>query len=354
MTTVSPEKIAAAKSLAIISAVEPDFVGQEVGITSFGNEWWMSDQVGVDINAIILDTIKGRLKRDVKLVHGRDVKLRPDRKFEKLYELKDYLESDEVKQANREALAKLGREWGVDTILLIQSVQVSDWMRRTIAPVYGVGLFARSGAGRLCYAVLRVRVFDCATGELGFGTIVKHAREVYATAWHGSWEKFTEEEKRVVKRTLPMILRETVPYMVAKVGLASEPKGEPPLKINFFGTEMPPSIIPEENEFPIPAWASAEQAREAVLFAFKDREWTVTKDADGVLVGTHPKGQKEAVCTVRIAKGNISMTPECFEIKPDGSRMAVEYLTGWQENLKESLYGFLLKVPDAAEKQQSL
>jgi hypothetical protein len=118
--------------------------------------------------------------------------------------------------------------------------------------------------------------------------------------------------------------------------------------MSFFGTEMPTSIIPDGNEIEIPAWASAEQAREAVLFAFKDQGWTVTKDADGVVVGTQPKGQKEAVCTVRIANGKISMTPECFEIKPDGSRVAVEYLKGWHEDLKESLYDFILKVPDAS------
>jgi len=347
VTPVLPEKIAAAKSLAIISAVEPDVVGQTVGFTVFGNGWWMSNQVGVDTNAIILDTIKANLKRDVRLVHGREVGFYPERQTENLGDLYKLLASEDTTKANRDALMKFGREWGVEKILLIQSGQLRDWMRKTSVPIYGVGHF--SGGNNWVFAVLRLKVFDCATGDFKSGAVVGHALRIEGVEWRKSWAEYSTEDQRAVRRAMPIVLRETVPYLMVRAGLASEPLGEPPLVTNFAGVEFPPSIVPSGNVISIPNWASVDQAREAVLFAFKEREWTVIKDADGVLVGTHPKGKKLAVCTARIADRKISMTPECFEIKADGSRLPVEYIERWHENLKESLFGYLLAVPNSAQ-----
>jgi hypothetical protein len=140
-----------------------------------------------------------------------------------------------------------------------------------------------------------------------------------------------------------------VAELLSSVGLCD--KWKAPAEVDSWGLGPTPvrSNVPEGNDLVIPDWMSISQARDAVRSGFKSHEWTVVTYTDERIVGTHRSGTKEATCAVTFANKKILLAPEGYEIKPDGSRVAVAVFTRWQNNLKEAIFSFLLKAPDTTE-----
>jgi len=337
MAPVSVTKLKAAKNVAIVVAFEPQLVGQKVGITVFGNDGWVAENAGYDINGAALGAVKMNLNRDAKLVDGKDVGLVIDPKSNGTY-------LGNVKPL----LAKLGREWGVDTIVFIHSCTVGAWVQYNV-PISGVGHY--DGSVDVAYWVMVASAYDCKSGQLTETLAVKHGRALSEVQWHKSWNEYSPGERRAVIRGLDAVLSESMPVLLTKLGLTNNSVSELPTETNFAGVALPPSFVPAGNELDIPQWASRAQAKAAVAEAFKSRGWTLTTDTEEHVVGVYRKGTKEAVCAVTITERKIILAPEGYQVQDDEKRVPVGYYKSWNSFLKESIVGLLMQVPAKGEAQ---
>lgn len=252
-----------------------------------------------------------------------------------------------------ERLVAVGREWHVDTIYLLTSGTASDWIFNTTERLHGVGLYRREIFGmkrHLVYGVFELRTFDCRTGKFTHTDREKTAREVPDIEWHETWADYPLPEKRNVARGWHLLLKETIPPLLTKVGLAnaSETKRKFTLKSLLFAPNRPTSWLPEGSELEIPEGITRDRAHLAVLNGLKARQWTVTTDAPERVVGVNRDGKKEAGVTAVITATTIMLKPADYEVKSDGQRINTSYKR-WQRNLKESIYRDLLNAEPVAK-----
>jgi len=335
---VSVTKMKATKNMAIIAAFEPQLVGQKEGILVFGNDEWTAENPGFDINGAVLGAVKINLNRDAKLVDGKDAGLVIDPKSNGTY-------LDNVKPL----LAKLGREWGVDTIVFIHSCTAGAWVKSEV-PISGVGHYA-APIFSVAYWVMVASAYDCNSGQLTETLPVRHGHALSGVQWHKSWDEYSPGERRAVIRSLDTALSEGMPFLMSKLGLSNNLVEKLPAETNFAGVALPPSSVPAGNELEVPQWASIQQAKVAVAEAFKSRGWTLTTETEERVVGVYRKGNKEAVCVVTFAGRKIILAPEGYQVQADEKRVPVDYYRSWNSFLKESIVGLLMQVPapDAAQ-----
>ena len=336
--SISPQAVKSAKNVAVVSAIEPTLVGLKIGITIFNNDSWIEEKPGLDVNATVLEAVRTNISREAKLVAGPTVGLVVGRS-EKL----DALDSLKPK------LAALGREWNVDVIVLVNSAQTTDFIQRSGLPIAGVGHFYSHQDGVFC--VLSAEVYDCKTGTFTTSRLVKQVRKVPGLEWHFNWNAYPADEQRAAVRILKGLLNESVAELLSSAGLNDKWIAPTEQETNAWSLVKPSvhSSVPEGNELVIPEWMSVTQARDAVRSGFKSHEWTVVTDTDERIVGSYRNGKKEATCAVTFTDKKILLTPEGYEINPDGSRVPVAVYGRWQNNLKEAIFSFLLKAPDATE-----
>jgi len=350
-TPVSVDKIQAAKKVVIVAAFEPQLVGQRIAMIAVMNDGWTAENTGFDINGAVLAAVKTNLNREVKLVDGKDaglvVEANTSRFFADLV-VPRKTDGRGSPESLSPKLAALGREWGADTIVLLHSGTVSDWVQNTSLPVMGIGhLYAhRDGV----YCVLLASVYDCRTGERTVSPAVKQMRRLAGVHWYKNWAEYPPEEQRVVLRSLDLLIKDSVPVLLSQLGLTEKKVPLPSTSPDLLGRTPPPqSFVPEGNELEIPRWASKQQARSAVADAFKRRGWSLTTDTEERMVGVFRKGKREAVCTVTFTDRTILLAPEGFEIQADEKRVPVNYYQSWNSYLKSSILEVLMKVPDAGE-----
>jgi hypothetical protein len=142
-----------------------------------------------------------------------------------------------------------------------------------------------------------------------------------------------------------MLLNETMPEVLAATGLNDTWKPAPEHFTLVHDARK--SIVPEGNEMEIPPGVSRENAQNAVVAGFKDRNWVIESESAERVIGTYKSKNKEARCTATLSATKITLAPEGYETKKDGNRVQVEVYKRWHNNLKESIAGFLLKAPAA-------
>lgn len=372
-TPVSVDNIKGAKRIVIVSALEPAVFGQKAGfgdhlasaivtqaplsgvnmavslsaagvVRGMGRGGWYAKPAGFDLNKALLNLVRENLNTEAVLVDGESVGLAgSDLALGVSYAEKDL-------GALKSKIEMVGREHKADVVIVIHSTSTREWIQNTTGRlIYGVGHFDDHFNGIFC--VLMTSVYDCRSGKLNSSSIIKHARRPgQSVSWHESWEKYPDEEQRMVLRGLQIVLREGVPVLLNELGLAKEPVASLPIERTITGIARPKTFAPDGNEFVLPAWASVRQGREAVLAAFKRHDWLVTDNTENCIVGTHPKGGKEAVCTVTFDGRKFSMIPTAFSIGNDGKRTPSDPIMGWHENLKVAVVDRLMKAPQEEQK----
>jgi len=328
------KSIKAAKSIAVVSAVDPILVGQKEGVTIFSHDSWIEENSGFDLNAAILGAIKASLNREVKLVAGKDVGVVIGRSVGRI-------DSDVFDEKLKSKLVGLGRDWGVDYLVVVYSTQIDNFTPGKTWPVAGIGHFFSHFD--CAYCILQATIVDCRKGTLSSSDIVKRERALAGVDWHFNWNEYTPGEQRAFLRVLTMLLNESVPELLASVGLNDTWKPAPPPSFRWINDPRKP-LVPEGNEIVIPDGVSRESAHDAVVAGFKEREWTIT-EGDGRIVGVHRSKKKEARCTVTFADRKIILVPEGYKIQADGNLAPVAVYQGWHDNLKESIVGALFQAP---------
>jgi hypothetical protein len=347
-TPVSVEKIKSAKNVVIVVAFEPQLAGKKIGVVSFLSDSWSAENTGFDINGAVLGAVKTNLNRDVKLVDGKDVGVVVEAKTDALPAVQrgSLSENFGAPEDLNPKLAALGREWGADTIILIHSAPVPDWVQGTSLLVSGVGHLDSLRDGVFC--VLVATVYECKSGTRTVSKPVHQMRRLAGVSWHKTWNEYPPAEQRAVLRSLDVLLKENVPVLLSQLGLTDSKVTEPPPEADVFGLrkrQRPQAFVPEGNELEIPQWASKQQAKDAVVNAFKSRGWTLTTDTEERMVGVYRKGKREAVCTVTLTDRKILLAPEGYEVQADEKRVPVDYYKSWHENLKVSIMEVLMQVP---------
>lgn len=146
--------VRSAKNIAVIATIDSRLQGQRVGLTVFQNRAWQAPDAAVDANSTALEVLKAALKRDAKLVEGRDAKV---------FAPADASSSSDEELITR--LAQLSASWDTDAILLLQSSTARDELGQTNQRLVGLGVYDR-GPNRLAYCVLALRIFDRKAGRI--------------------------------------------------------------------------------------------------------------------------------------------------------------------------------------------
>lgn len=332
------EVVSAANKLAIISAIEPTVYGQKVGITTFQNREWSSDATGFDINAIVLATLQTGLKREAKLVDGDTLGLINKAKGTAKTPLKE-------KQLGP-TLAELGKEWGVDVILVIRSSPSRDWIGSTNQRLQHFGVYARAWVQTYCN--LTLNTYDCATGNFSRGEQVQQGQSLPSNAWQETWESYSPNERRTLVRGLETVTRDGATALLAKVGLTEYKAEEKSTAQILFSPPRGKSWIPEGNKLEIPDGISIEAAKAAVKAGFQERGWKITTDTDERIVGAILEKNKETITTATFPERSIILEQERYDLRSDGQRVKVAPHLRWHKNLKKTILEALFDTtPDS-------
>lgn len=356
----APGKIDPSKRVLLVTAFEPIVFGQKIGwgtlfanslaaqgpikgvnpmivvsatgiMQSLGNDGWYAQPGGFDVNGLISDTAKTVLGPGKTLMDGQEAGVLGN----DIVPLGIMLNADSL-AVRKGRLDALAREKQVDVIVMLHSSVAMDWMQKSGCPVFGIGhLYTHFDC---VYCVLSSTVYDCKTGKFSDGPVVKHARRALGVDWHPVWDEYPAGEQRAFLREMEVVLREAVPVLIGELGLANGPVGPLPTRHVFLHDgEEPRTFIPDGDEIVLPAWATAEGAREVVRKAFAEREWTVAEETDGLMKGIHRKKKKHAVCSVMLSKDKMVIRSEGFRVQDDGSLKPAEPYKSWHENMKESI-----------------
>jgi hypothetical protein len=327
------EAIKTSKNIAVICAEEPILTGQKTGITIFSQDGWTEEKPGFDLDILVQNAIKAGLNREVRLFAGKDVGVKIGAS-----------EGDPFNKELKAKLAELGKEWAADYVVVVYSTKTDDFIQRNeFRTVSGIGhYYAHFDCA---YCVFRAAALECKTGKLYQTPVVRRARELYGIEWHINWHEYTSDEQRSFLRILTMLLNETMPEVLAAAGLNDTWKPAPEHFTLVHDARK--SIVPEGNELEIPPGISRENAQNAVVAGFKDRNWVIESESADRVIGTYKSKNKEARCTATLSATKITLAPEGYETKKDGNRVQVEVYKRWHNNLKESIAGFLLKAPAA-------
>lgn len=348
--SAAPEQpITAAKSIAIVCALEPGFAGQKFSNTGAASGRWSEPDPGLDVNAAVLNAAKQYLNRDAKLVNGRDVGVVINRDGKAFASVASGAKKGgDFKTQLKARLVELGREWNVEYVLVVHTVQSKDFVRNTSNLLSGVGhLDAMFGTA---FCALQMQVFDCTTGTLTPGPVAQRVRKLPDILWHSRWSEYSPEDRRGFLRILRLLMNETTGQLLTDLGMSRTPIKAPVPQGMRRDVRIP--FIPEGNVIEIAPELSLQSGRAAVLNAFKEEQWNVTLDTPEKIAAVYRKEEKEAACTITFEGRKIVLVPEGFEYK-EGQRVPVEVHSDWHEDIKEEIMLFLLKAPAENEAKTS-
>lgn len=331
---------------AIVTQVGPELKVMNVGTTVFQNKTFRVVPDGLDVGDLVAETVRRRLNKTVAVVAAPN----PGGS--------GTANDDDAISAS--ALTQIGREQGVDRLVVITTGKASDWLYGTNQNLDGLGLYRREVFGMRrfqLYAVLELRVYDCGSAKFIADDTARGAQEVPSIEWHDTWEAFSAGERRRIYAGLKSLVGEQVGVLLTKAGLSDMQLPKESTATGLLIRRPAESWLPEGNALPIPDGISKERAVDAVIQGLTDRGWTlVSRDGDSV-IGMYRDGKKEAGVVASVTDSVIELKPNDFEIKADGTRVSVAPYRRWQSNLKESIYRVLLNMADAeampAENDQS-
>lgn len=328
-----------AKTVLVVSAVEPTLVGTKTGLFNLPNSKrdnnWATETPEVDISGALLEAMRAQANRELKFVSGKDVDL----------VIKRETKESEIKKL-KPKLETLCRESGVELILLVHTTKTNDFIenRREYEGLAGVGHFysRRQGA----FIVLQATLFDSRTGTFAESAVVKQVRALPHIEWHLTWAEYTVEEKRAFLRILNLLLSESSAELLSYAGLTNkwDPSSKP--KPGKFIVGFPPKpFILAADRIEILEGISLPQAREMLRTAFTQREWKIVSDTEQAISATYGDDEEDTACTATFNGRQIDLSAETHETKKDGKRVKIKVDDGLLEDLKLATAELFLKAP---------
>lgn len=321
------EVIHDAKTLVIVSAINPRINGMKVGVTVFQNGEWKGEEPGFDLNTTAVEQLKKALNRPAPVYNGRDCNFVREN---------DPAEDGSSSKADQKILSEKAASWGADVVLLVKGGRKHDWLSNSSRRLEDTGVIER-GIFVNAFCVLDLFLFETKSGSYQKVTTAYRGQRTPRIDWHDEWKSYDTSSKRIMLDGIRSALAESLTDLLSKVALTDAPAGQRSFLQKAHLAPQGKSWIPEGKVIPLLEGLSSDDVRRSVLLALRKRGWNVISDEPNTMVANLIEKRKEAIETITFSATGITLTPERFELKANGERVRIEPQLRWDRNLKESI-----------------